>query len=297
MTGSGTPAAPAPRNGAFARTASDALGVISVAGRGALFAAIVGGPFLLLAQAARGGSRGGSGAARRGACSRARSALRDAIAPDAGERPGQHREQPREHEPPGRPGRRPAARGSSCRTCRVGRPCRARSRSRQAAPRPAAVEHERAPHAHAEEIRQAEDDGERRRRPVSAQACPQGASCVAAGGAPCPSSGCGLCAPQPLRRRWCRRPRSPSVQRASRACRRRASGVAARRRRTRASRCRPGSCRRLECRRRTRACCPKPEMSTEALSRTRRPIGGASHWSVARVVASREDGRVRGPAR
>ena len=35
--------------GAFERTADDALGVISVAGRGALFAAIVGGPFLLLA--------------------------------------------------------------------------------------------------------------------------------------------------------------------------------------------------------------------------------------------------------
>ena len=49
VTGSGTPVAPAPRSGAFARTASDALGVISVAGRGALFAAIVGGPFLLLA--------------------------------------------------------------------------------------------------------------------------------------------------------------------------------------------------------------------------------------------------------
>ena len=49
VTGSGTAIAPAPKNGAFERTADDALGVISVAGRGALFAAIVGGPFLLLA--------------------------------------------------------------------------------------------------------------------------------------------------------------------------------------------------------------------------------------------------------
>jgi hypothetical protein len=49
VTGSGTPIAPVPRDGAFRRTADDALGVISVAGRGALFAAIVGGPFLLLA--------------------------------------------------------------------------------------------------------------------------------------------------------------------------------------------------------------------------------------------------------
>jgi Domain of unknown function (DUF4349) len=48
-TGRGTAIAPPPRQGAFGRTAGDALGVIAVAGRGALFAAIVGGPFVLLA--------------------------------------------------------------------------------------------------------------------------------------------------------------------------------------------------------------------------------------------------------
>jgi hypothetical protein len=51
VTGSGTAVVPPPRRGAFDRTAHDALGVISVAGRGALFAAIVGGPFLLVAAA------------------------------------------------------------------------------------------------------------------------------------------------------------------------------------------------------------------------------------------------------
>jgi hypothetical protein len=51
VTGSGAAVAPVPRSGAFGRTAGDALGVISVAGRGALFAAIVGGPFLLVAGA------------------------------------------------------------------------------------------------------------------------------------------------------------------------------------------------------------------------------------------------------
>jgi hypothetical protein len=49
VTGSGLAIVPQPRTGAFDRTAHDALDVISVAGRGALFAAIVGGPFLLLA--------------------------------------------------------------------------------------------------------------------------------------------------------------------------------------------------------------------------------------------------------
>jgi hypothetical protein len=49
VTGRGTPVAPAPSRGAFERTADDALGIISVAGRGALFATIVGGPFLLVA--------------------------------------------------------------------------------------------------------------------------------------------------------------------------------------------------------------------------------------------------------
>jgi Domain of unknown function (DUF4349) len=49
VTGSGLAVVPQPRTGAFDRTAHDALDVISVAGRGALFAAIVGGPFLLLA--------------------------------------------------------------------------------------------------------------------------------------------------------------------------------------------------------------------------------------------------------
>ncbi len=48
-TGRGTAIAPKPQQGAFGRTADDALGVIAVAGRGALFAAIVGGPFVLLA--------------------------------------------------------------------------------------------------------------------------------------------------------------------------------------------------------------------------------------------------------
>ena len=51
VTGSGAAVVPQPRRGAFDRTAHDALGVISVAGRGALFAAIVGGPFLLVAAA------------------------------------------------------------------------------------------------------------------------------------------------------------------------------------------------------------------------------------------------------
>ena len=49
VTGRGTAIAPPPQPGTFERTAEDALGVISVAGRGALFAVIVGGPFVLLA--------------------------------------------------------------------------------------------------------------------------------------------------------------------------------------------------------------------------------------------------------
>ena len=48
-TGRGTAVSPPVRPGAFEDTADDALGVISVVGRGALFAAIVGGPFLLIA--------------------------------------------------------------------------------------------------------------------------------------------------------------------------------------------------------------------------------------------------------
>jgi hypothetical protein len=52
VTGRGTAIAPPPQPGAFERTADDALGVISVVGRGALFAAIVGGPFAVLAGAA-----------------------------------------------------------------------------------------------------------------------------------------------------------------------------------------------------------------------------------------------------
>ena len=48
-TGRGTAVAPPAQPGAFEGTADDALGVISVVGRGALFAAIVGGPFLLIA--------------------------------------------------------------------------------------------------------------------------------------------------------------------------------------------------------------------------------------------------------
>jgi hypothetical protein len=47
-TGRGTAVAPPARPGAFQRTADDALGVISVVGRGALFALIVAGPFVLL---------------------------------------------------------------------------------------------------------------------------------------------------------------------------------------------------------------------------------------------------------
>lgn len=52
VTGRGTAIAPPPQPGTFERTAEDALGVISVAGRGALFAIIVGGPFVLLAAGA-----------------------------------------------------------------------------------------------------------------------------------------------------------------------------------------------------------------------------------------------------
>ena len=52
VTGSGTAVAPPPSQSGFGRTADDALGVISVAGRAALFAVIVGGPFLLLIGAA-----------------------------------------------------------------------------------------------------------------------------------------------------------------------------------------------------------------------------------------------------
>ena len=48
-TGRGTAVTPPAHPGAFEGTADDALGVISVVGRGALFAAIVGGPFLLIA--------------------------------------------------------------------------------------------------------------------------------------------------------------------------------------------------------------------------------------------------------
>ena len=47
-TGRGTAVVPPAKTGAFEGTADDALGVISVVGRGALFAAIVGGPFVLL---------------------------------------------------------------------------------------------------------------------------------------------------------------------------------------------------------------------------------------------------------
>jgi hypothetical protein len=52
VTGRGTAITPPAQPGGFERTAGDALDVISVAGRGALFAVIVGGPFLLLAGAA-----------------------------------------------------------------------------------------------------------------------------------------------------------------------------------------------------------------------------------------------------
>ena len=48
-TGRGTAVSPPAKTGAFEGTADDALGVISVVGRGALFAAIVGGPFVLVA--------------------------------------------------------------------------------------------------------------------------------------------------------------------------------------------------------------------------------------------------------
>jgi hypothetical protein len=48
-TGRGAAVAPPAQPGAFEGTADDALGVISVVGRGALFAAIVGGPFVLIA--------------------------------------------------------------------------------------------------------------------------------------------------------------------------------------------------------------------------------------------------------
>jgi hypothetical protein len=51
-TGRGTAVSPPVRPGAFEGTADDALGVISVVGRGALFAAIVGGPFVLLVSGA-----------------------------------------------------------------------------------------------------------------------------------------------------------------------------------------------------------------------------------------------------
>jgi hypothetical protein len=47
-TGRGTAVSPPAKTGPFERTTDDALGVISVVGRGALFAAIVGGPFLLV---------------------------------------------------------------------------------------------------------------------------------------------------------------------------------------------------------------------------------------------------------
>jgi hypothetical protein len=49
VTGRGTAIAPPAQPGPFERTADDALGVISVVGRGALFATIVAGPFVLLA--------------------------------------------------------------------------------------------------------------------------------------------------------------------------------------------------------------------------------------------------------
>jgi hypothetical protein len=51
-TGRGTAIAPPAKPGAFEGTLDDAFGIISVVGRGALFAAIVGGPFVLLAGAA-----------------------------------------------------------------------------------------------------------------------------------------------------------------------------------------------------------------------------------------------------
>jgi hypothetical protein len=48
-TGRGTAVSPPAHPGAFERTADDALGVVSVVGRGALFATIVAGPFVLIA--------------------------------------------------------------------------------------------------------------------------------------------------------------------------------------------------------------------------------------------------------
>jgi hypothetical protein len=48
VTGRGTAIAPPAQPGGFERTADEALDVISVVGRGALFAVIVGGPFVLL---------------------------------------------------------------------------------------------------------------------------------------------------------------------------------------------------------------------------------------------------------
>jgi hypothetical protein len=51
-TGRGAAITPVAHTGAFEGTADDALGVISVVGRGALFAAIVGGPFVLFAAGA-----------------------------------------------------------------------------------------------------------------------------------------------------------------------------------------------------------------------------------------------------
>ena len=48
-TGRGTAIAPPSKPGAFEDTLDDALGIVSAVGRGALFAVIVAGPFVLFA--------------------------------------------------------------------------------------------------------------------------------------------------------------------------------------------------------------------------------------------------------
>ena len=196
--------------GAFERTADDALGVISVAGRGALFAAIVVGPFVLLA----GGRLVARAPAQAPGCAAvAREFVtrsRDVVAPGAEGACRQRRRASTRAPATRRPARRPAAPCTTARRPRASRPCRATSRRLQ---RHAAGQRQRECPARpdAEVERQAERRPGRARRPAASARLPMCASCSRRGRPVSPvrgtraRRGVSRCAgPR------CRRPRSPS---------------------------------------------------------------------------------------
>ena len=160
VTGSGTAVAPPPKPGAFGRTADDALGVISVAGRGALFAAIVGGPFLLIA----GGAWWLARRLRRRAARRlletlvVRSATRSRQAPKRVPPATASSQASASHQATGAASCRPRQLEPQVPLRAAGvEPDRDRAERQRAGDR----ERERPAGADAEEERQAEDDGER----------------------------------------------------------------------------------------------------------------------------------------